>query len=173
MSVDVTSLLLALPIVALVAFGVYFIPKGWRELRAPEEVSEPSRSAPGGPFRWASWILATLFLAVSVPKIGGLAEMLHQFGHWGYSETFMYAIGAVEFVGAILLLIPRVRLFAALALSGVMVGAIYTHLTFDSAALVALPMASLAALVYIGLGSWHREWDARPTRAVQAAGGAW
>jgi putative oxidoreductase len=49
------------------------------------------------------------------------------FRTWGYPDGFYLVIGAVEVVGGIALLIPRVASYSAIVLSMVMVGAAATQ----------------------------------------------
>ena len=78
-----------------------------------------------------TWIL-TLLLAVVMVGPGS-----HKFrgrrgsacsGIWGYPDGFYLVIGAVEVVGGIALLIPRLASYSAIVLSIVMVGAAATQL---------------------------------------------
>lgn len=50
------------------------------------------------------------------------------FSRWGYPVWFLYFIGVVEFVGGLLLVIPRYKVFGALALATVMIGALITRI---------------------------------------------
>ena len=158
MPVDVLSLFVALPIVGLTILGIYFLRREWTENEPPSDRSSRGTDRVGRVFTGVTWLLALVYVIMGVPKLSALSDVIHQFEHWGYSETFMYLIGAVEFLGAILLLMPRIRLLAASVLSAIMAGAIYTHLAFDPAWLVLLPTACLAMLVFVGYESFRREW---------------
>ncbi len=73
-------------------------------------------------------LLTLIFLLSGGAKLLGLDFELEAFERWGYPLWFMYLTGAVEVLGAVVLLIPRLAAVAALGLSGVMVGAVATHL---------------------------------------------
>ncbi len=70
---------------------------------------------------------ALAFLATEVGKLAHQNEMRAFFTASGYPAWFLYVVIAVETIGAIGLLEPRVRLVAAFGLALVMVGAIVTH----------------------------------------------
>lgn len=158
MPVDIISLFVALPIVALTVLGIYFLHREWVENHEEPVETEPS-GAEGKLFVAATWLLAVVYIVMGVPKLSALSDVVHQFHNWGYSEAFMYVIGGAEFLGAVLLLIPRLRLFAVAGLSVIMMGAIYTHLAFDPAPMVLLPTTCLALLTFVGYESIRREWQ--------------
>lgn len=83
--------------------------------------------------RIAIWICASLlalqFLAVGFGKLR--VSSLEKWHYWDYSNGFMHLIGVLEMLGAIGILIPKLRKWAAIGLIGIMVGAAYTHLTHD------------------------------------------
>ena len=85
--------------------------------------------------RWATIVLrvlqiaaAGLFLFAGAAKLTGNPMMVQLFAAIGVGQWFRYVTGAVEVIGAILLLVPSLALFGALALAVTMVGAIVTHL---------------------------------------------
>ncbi len=105
------------------------------------------------------WILASLvaalFLLSGVPKFFD-EGWVGRFASWGYSETFLYIIGALETLGAIGLLIPRLAPFAAASLIGIMIGAIVTHLNHDQG--IVWNLAYIAVLSVVGTYRWkHRK----------------
>lgn len=159
MPIEPLAVFVAVPIVGLTAFGVYFICRSWAEEPSAEaptaEDAQPSQTG----FAPATWVLAALYIVMGLPKLGSLSTAVHQFHHWGYPETFMYVIGILEFLGAIGLLLPKIRFLAAVGLSVIMAGAIYTHIAFDPAGYVALPTVSLALLVFVGYISYRDEWN--------------
>ena len=73
-------------------------------------------------------ILALIFLLSGGAKLLGLEFELEAFERWGYPLWFMYLTGVIEVVGGLALLIPKLAAYAAVAMSGVMVGAVATHL---------------------------------------------
>ena len=76
-----------------------------------------------------SVIIALAFILNGWQKIVPSEEVQNNFIEWGYSTQFATLIGALEIVGAILVLIPKTALYGALLLAAIMGGAIYTHLT--------------------------------------------
>ena len=77
---------------------------------------------------WALQILLGLaFLWVGATKFLS-AGWVERFASWGYSESFLYLIGAFEVLGGIGLLIPKTASYAASGLIVVMIGATITHL---------------------------------------------
>jgi uncharacterized membrane protein YphA (DoxX/SURF4 family) len=70
---------------------------------------------------------ALAFLATEVGKLAHQAEMRSFFTASGYPAWFLYVVIAVETIGSLGLLEPRVRLVAACVLALDMIGAIATH----------------------------------------------
>ena len=104
--------------------------------------------------RWiAVWVLsvvlAVLFLLAASGKLTGAATPM--FAGWGYPAWFALLIGVAELAGAIGLLIPMTRRWAALGLILVMLGAVFTHLTNGEGAQVLRPLIFLGGLVAIWL----------------------
>jgi putative oxidoreductase len=79
------------------------------------------------------FLLALVFVGSGVTKLTSNAKMIEEFQRWGYSKSFMYFVGACEVTGAIGLLVgyfflPSLRLFPALGLFLLMIGAVFTHI---------------------------------------------
>ena len=78
---------------------------------------------------WTLQILAAaMFLFAGSSKLAGAPMMVQMFGVIGIGQWFRYLTGTIEVVGAMLLLVPSLAGFGALALAVTMVGAIITHL---------------------------------------------
>jgi putative oxidoreductase len=78
---------------------------------------------------WALQILsAGLFLMAGGPKLAGIPSMVQLFDTIGVGQWFRYLTGAIEVVGAVLLLIPSLAAYSAAVLAITMVGAVLTHL---------------------------------------------
>ena len=73
-------------------------------------------------------LAAVLFLIAGTSKLAGVPVQVQLFGVIGIGQWFRYVTGTIEVVGAVLLFVPSLALFAALALAATMVGAIITHL---------------------------------------------
>ena len=78
-----------------------------------------------------TWIL-TLLLAVLMAGPGSQKFTSpvweRMFRTWGYPDGFYLVIGAVEVIGGIALLIPRVASYSAIMLAVVMIGAAATQI---------------------------------------------
>ena len=74
-----------------------------------------------------SGLLALLFLFAGSGKLMNDPTTVANFEKWGFSGSFMMIIGVLEVLGGIGLLIPKLRLLAALGLVGIMLGAVGTH----------------------------------------------
>ena len=115
-----------------------------------------------------SLLLAAMFLLSGSGKLtnaqasGGL-RFDEQFVAWGYPSWFRFVVGAAEIAGAIGLLVPRLRFFAATGLVGVMLGAVATHLANAEAVAAPIPLV-LASLV--GTVAWMT----RPTWVMARLG---
>lgn len=101
-----------------------------------------------------SLLLALAFLASGGSKLANAESAAgltfdEQFVAWGYPAWFRFVVGAAEVAGAIALLVPSTRFYAASGLAAVMLGAIVTHLRIGEAAYAPFPLvlALLAATV--------------------------
>ena len=72
------------------------------------------------------------------------------FVQYGYAPWFMTFIGVSEVLGAIGLLIPRLAALAAVGLSIIMVGAVYTLASHHEFKQAATPVVVLVLLVAVG-----------------------
>jgi uncharacterized membrane protein YphA (DoxX/SURF4 family) len=94
--------------------------------------------------------VAGMFLMAGLMKLSGNPMMVDTFGTIGVGQWFRYFTGGIEVVGAILVLVPSLALYGALALAVTMVGAIMTHLLIlgDSPAIPIVLLAVLATIVW-------------------------
>jgi uncharacterized membrane protein YphA (DoxX/SURF4 family) len=97
-----------------------------RPLRTEDAVRRRGRAA-----AIALWSVqagsAALFLFAGVSKLTGAAAMVQTFEAVGLGQWFRYLTGGIEVVSAVLLLVPSLAFFGALALIPTMIGAIITH----------------------------------------------
>ena len=100
-------------------------------------------------------VAAALFLFSGALKLSGAPMMVQMFGAIGLGQWFRYFTGGLEVISAVLLLVPSLARFGALALAVTMVGAIVTHL-FIIGGNPAVPIALLAATTTI---AWVRSRD--------------
>ena len=98
---------------------------------------------------------AALFLFSGTLKLSGAPMMVQMFGAIGLGQWFRYFTGGLEVISAVLLLVPSLARFGALALAVTMVGAILTHL-FIIGGNPAVPIALLAATTTV---AWVRSRD--------------
>lgn len=79
----------------------------------------------------AGHVLALLVGAVFVvsggSKLVAAESQVQDFARWGFPGWFLYGIGLLEVLGAILLVIPPTRIAGVAMLGIVMVGAVATH----------------------------------------------
>lgn len=104
-------------------------------------------------WRIAGWIVvgltAVFFLQSGIQKLMGTEQMVRHFEDLGLPGWSRTVIGLVELAGAILLALPRLTLYAALALGGLMVGATATELWAGQGAGALLPGQWLILLAII------------------------
>jgi putative oxidoreductase len=80
----------------------------------------------------ALWVVqlgtAGMFLMAGYSKLSGNPQMVGLFQAIGFGQWFRYVTGSFEVIGAVLLLIPVLSGLGGLLLTGVMFGAVATHL---------------------------------------------
>jgi putative oxidoreductase len=80
-------------------------------------------------FLWTLQIVsAALFLMAGSSKLAGVGAMVQMFAQIGIGQWFRYVTGAIEVVGAVLLLVPSLAFIGGGALAVTMIGAIVAHL---------------------------------------------
>jgi uncharacterized membrane protein YphA (DoxX/SURF4 family) len=106
----------------------------------------------------AAWVVAGLltleFLFAGGHKLASPTETMEMFGKLGLPGWFGLFIGSAEVSGAIGLMIPRLRFWAAAGLTVIMVGAVGTHLKIHDT--FAHLMPALLSLVLVGALAWVR-----------------
>ena len=111
---------------------------------------------PGKAASAIAWTLqiacALMFLFAGGSKLAGAPMMVQMFDAIGVGQWFRYLTGAIEVTSAVLLLVPSLAFFGALALAATMVGAVITHL-FIIGGSPAMPIVLLAAT---GTIAWLR-----------------
>jgi putative oxidoreductase len=103
----------------------------------------------------ALWVVAVLgsvsFLMAGLPKLASDPQMVELFSLIGLGQWFRYLTGTLEVLGAIALLIPRLRVLGALGLVGLMIGALITNFLLD------IPQVpALIDLVIVAIVAWGR-----------------
>ena len=99
----------------------------------------------------APWVvqilLAILFVLQAVMKLSSIPGWVDRFSRWGYPENFYLLIGALEGLGAIGLLIPKLSPYSAGMLFVIMVGATITHLTHGEPAIATIIIGVLLGVI--------------------------
>ena len=116
--------------------------------------------------RGIGWTLfaVVMFLEVFTMGDAGLGKFqnldgwLYWFARFGYPPQLSLVVGALEFVGAGLLLIPRLAPYAAMMLAVIMTGALEAVLTTETDLGWFDPALHLVFLTIIGTVHWKRRW---------------
>ena len=103
-------------------------------------------------------LLAYMFTLAGGVKLFGVPAMVQEFAQIGLGQWFRYLTGVLEVSGAIGLLVPRLRFWAALQLAVIMVGATLTNLMVLRLPQMAVVTISLLALLLV------LAWLRRPER---------
>jgi uncharacterized membrane protein YphA (DoxX/SURF4 family) len=106
----------------------------------------------------ALWVLqvltAALFVFAAIPKLTADPMAVAGFDMMGLGAPGMYAIGVLEVLGAVALLVPILCGLAALAQILLMIGAVtYTAIFFGGGAILILPVLTL---IVVSVIAWAR-----------------
>ncbi|NBM20809.1 DoxX family protein, partial [Streptomyces sp. GC420] len=126
-------------------------------------------------------VLALFFgVASAAPKLVGHSSAAESFDRIGYGDWFMYAVGGLELVGAVALLIPLLSGPAAVSLIGLMIGAFAYQATVfegENAATPLVLIVPLALIAWAGRGRaaesanrLRRRWKRPPPGTAAGAG---
>jgi putative oxidoreductase len=98
---------------------------------------------------WAVKImLAAVFIAAGGAKLYGVPMMVDLFEIIGVGQWFRYVTGALEVIGAVLILMPALSAVGGLLLCCIMVGATLTHLfVLPGSAIPAMVLFALSAII--------------------------
>ena len=101
---------------------------------------------------WALTILLALaYLGAGYAKVSGQEMMVKGFTSYGLPDWFRVAIGTLEIIGGILLLIPAFTGMAAFGLSLIMLGALACNAMFTPASAGIPALVFFCVLTYIYL----------------------
>lgn len=101
---------------------------------------------------WALTVLmALIFLGAGFAKVTGQEAMVQAFTVYELPTWFRIAIGGVEIIGGIFLIIPAFSGMASFGLSIIMIGAIATHAMYDPASKLLTASVLFIILTYIYL----------------------
>ena len=102
---------------------------------------------------WIAQILLAVFYVLAASgKVMSRPQWIELFRKWGFPDRFYLIVGALELLGAVGLLIPRLTRYAAFALIVLMIGAAATHLINGEGLQVLRPLIFilfLALIVYL------------------------
>jgi uncharacterized membrane protein YphA (DoxX/SURF4 family) len=99
-----------------------------------------------------SILLALIFFMTGAFKLSGQKRFVENFQRWKYPASVQLTGGIFEITGAILLLIPRLTLYGAVILLGVMLMALYTHRFREKIPRNAIgPLILLIMIIFTGL----------------------
>ena len=105
---------------------------------------------------WAVQVLlAVVFAMAGLSKVFGDPVMVEMFATIGVGQWFRYVVGALEILGAVGVLIPRLSALSALGLVGLMAGAALVNVSVLGASPLP-PMALLVVSVLVVWGRWPR-----------------
>lgn len=95
-------------------------------------------------------VLALVFLAAGGAKLYGVPALVESFAILGFGQWFRYLTGALEVIGAFLVIIPSLSGFGAVLLCCIMVGAVLAHaLVLPGSAIPAIVLFVLGAIVVV------------------------
>ena len=106
-------------------------------------------------------LLALAFGAAGASKLAGVPQMVHLFDAVGFGQGFRYLTGAVEILGALLVLVPATAFLGGLLLAATMVGGVATHLLLIG--------GNPFPAVVLGLLSAFVAWRLRPALSSSVA----
>jgi uncharacterized membrane protein YphA (DoxX/SURF4 family) len=100
-------------------------------------------------------LLALAFLAAGATKLTQPKEKLRERMGWvdDWSSSMVMAIGALEVVGAIGLLVPALTSVAAAGLVVIMIGAVVTHVRRKEIGMIFPPLVLLALCAALSFGA--------------------
>jgi uncharacterized membrane protein YphA (DoxX/SURF4 family) len=105
--------------------------------------------------RWP-WSKTALVMAISyagsgATKVGGAPPVKKEFAKWGYSRELRLVIGASELLCAGLLLSRRTARTGAIGLTGLMLGAAWTHAKHREYIRIGIPLAAIYPLMNLAI----------------------
>jgi putative oxidoreductase len=117
----------------------------------------------------AGWLLqlllAAAFVSIGLGKFGN-PFWERAFARWGYPPGSHLIVGGLEFLGGVLMLVPRLTSYAALFVAMIMVGAIATHALAGQP--WTRPVPHLCVLLLLAAVRWRDRW--RPSPAASTPG---
>jgi putative oxidoreductase len=109
----------------------------------------------------AQVVVAAMFLMAGASKFAGAAAMIALFDAIGIGQWFRYVTATIEVAAGVMLLVPTLAVYGALALVITMLCAVATHVFIIGGSLVP-PLALLAGSVMI---AWARRDELAPLQS--------
>ncbi len=101
--------------------------------------------------RYPEMLLAAIFMGAGFSAVFAQEQVRVAFQAWGYPDWVRIAVGIVQATAGGSMLILKAVPAASAVLAVVMVGAIATHLRAGEYPYALIPLAFLAALIFVGL----------------------
>jgi uncharacterized membrane protein YphA (DoxX/SURF4 family) len=108
-------------------------------------------------------LMAAAFVSIGLGKFGN-PSWERAFARWGYPPGSHLIVGALEFLGGVLILVPRLTSYAALFVATIMVGAIATHALAGQP--WTRPVPHLCVLLLLAAVRWRDRWRPSPTAST-------
>ena len=97
------------------------------------------------------FLAATIFLIAGATKHAGTIDLAN-FEKLGMNQSFLYFIGGLQMIGAILIIAPRTAALAAGILAATMIATIVAHLFIFGLP----PISTVVLLVVTAAVAWYR-----------------
>src|SRR5262249_35756548 len=94
-------------------------------------------------------VLGLTMIAIGTTKLIGMAFQVAGFAGWGLPPWFRMLVGTFEVVGGLLLAIPLTSPLGCVILSTIMIGAIWTHISFAEWTRLVAPTVLLMLFVLL------------------------
>lgn len=101
-------------------------------------------------------VTAAVFVYEALPKLTAASQEVANFAATGLGNPGMYLVGAAEVAGAVALLIPMLCGLAALALVGLMIGAVSILLLMFGVGVGSTVVLPAVMLVLVAVIAWGR-----------------
>lgn len=102
-----------------------------------------------------SFLVALLFCAAAVPKLGQIEFEVEAFGNFGLPLWSMLLVGVFEVIAAVMLVIRRATTLGAIIGVGIMINAFFAHIHAAEYPNVVPSLVVTAMLVWLGLRRRH------------------
>ena len=112
-------------------------------------------------------LIAIGFVLIGVVKFLD-PSWARNFARWGYPDGFYMVIGALEALGGLALLVPRLTTYSAVLLGVIMIAASLTHWVHGEMSRVTPPLMYLAVLTGVGIARWRNSIRIRSVRGRAA-----